>query len=47
MGGNKVSYETFEDSCSMYVYIPLVMETPKTLEMTIKHAKGNFGTRKA
>lgn len=31
-------FETFEDSCSVFVHIPLVFEKPSTIEMKIKHA---------
>jgi hypothetical protein len=35
--GKEVQFETFKDSCSTFVYIPIVMENAGTTELTIKH----------
>jgi hypothetical protein len=36
-GYKKLAFETFEDSCSTFVYIPLVMDAAGIIEITIKH----------
>ena len=36
-GGRKMTFETFKDGCSTFVYIPLAMEKAGTVELTIKH----------
>jgi hypothetical protein len=35
--GKEVPFETFKDSCSTFVYVPIVMEKAGTTELTIKH----------
>jgi hypothetical protein len=35
--GKEIGFETFEDRCSTFVYIPLVMEKAGVAEVTIKH----------
>jgi hypothetical protein len=35
--GKEREFETFADHCSTFVYVPLVMESAGTLELTIKH----------
>ena len=37
ISGNEVKYESFEDICSTFVYIPIVMKKACTIELTIKH----------
>jgi len=37
ISGNEVKYESFEDRCSAFVYIPIVMKKAGTIELTIKH----------
>ncbi|MDD5205686.1 MAG: hypothetical protein PHS17_09705, partial [Desulfobacterales bacterium] len=37
IGGKEIGFETFRDRCSMYVYIPLIMERAGVLEATINH----------
>jgi hypothetical protein len=37
IGGKDVKFETFEDSCSTFVYIPTLMEKAGTIEFIIKH----------
>jgi len=36
-GSKQVKFETFKDSCSTFVYIPIEMEKAGTIELTIKH----------
>jgi hypothetical protein len=35
--GKEVPFETFEDRCSTFVYLPIVIEKAGTTELTIKH----------
>jgi hypothetical protein len=35
--GKEVQFETFKDSCSAFVYVPMVMEKAGIIELTIKH----------
>lgn len=37
ISGNEVKFESFEDTCSTFVYIPIVMKKAGTIELTIKH----------
>jgi hypothetical protein len=37
IGGKDVSFETFRDRCSTFVFIPIMMERAGVLEVTIKH----------
>jgi hypothetical protein len=37
IGDKKIVFKTFEDSCSTFVYIPLVMDRAGIMELTIKH----------
>jgi len=37
ISGNEVKFESFEDRCSTFVYIPIVMKKAGTIELTIKH----------
>lgn len=37
ISGNEVKFESFEDICSTFVYIPIVMKKAGTVELTIKH----------
>jgi len=37
ISGNEVKFESFEDICSTFVYIPIVMKKAGTIELTIKH----------
>jgi hypothetical protein len=37
IAGKETGFETFEDRCSTFVYVPLVMEKAGVLEVTIKH----------
>jgi hypothetical protein len=35
--GKEVPFEIFQDSCSTFVYVPIVIENAGTIELTIKH----------
>jgi len=35
--GKEVPFQTFKDSCSTFVYVPMVMEKAGIIELTIKH----------
>jgi hypothetical protein len=35
--GKEVPFETFKDSCSTFVHVPIVMEKAGTIQLTIKH----------
>jgi len=37
LDGKALEFETFEDRCSTFVYIPLKMERAGTIELTIRH----------
>jgi hypothetical protein len=37
LGNKEIAFETFEDRCSTFVYVPLTMERAGTLEVTINH----------
>jgi hypothetical protein len=37
IGNKEVGFETFRDSCSTFVYIPIVLEKAGTIEIVIKH----------
>jgi hypothetical protein len=37
IGNKEVGFETFRDSCSTFVYIPIIMEKAGTIELSIKH----------
>jgi len=37
LGGEEIDFNIFEDRCSTYVYLPLIMERAGVLEVTIKH----------
>lgn len=37
LDGMEVKFETFKDTCSTFVYIPLVMNKAGTLEVTVRH----------
>ena len=39
-GGREVTFETFKDGCSTFIYVPLIMENAGTIEFTIKHPRG-------
>jgi len=45
LGGKKLKFETFEDKCSTFLYIPLVVEKAGTIVLEIKHGKGNAATK--
>ncbi len=45
LGGKKLEFETFEDKCSTFLYIPLVIETAGTIVLEIKHGKENAATK--
>jgi hypothetical protein len=37
LAGKEIGFETFEDRCSTFVYVPLTMEKAGVVEVTIKH----------
>jgi hypothetical protein len=37
--GREVPFETFKDSCSTFVYIPVLMERAGTIEFIVKHSQ--------
>jgi hypothetical protein len=37
LGSKEIDFDTFEDRCSTFVYVPLIMERAGVLEVTIKH----------
>ena len=37
LGNKEIAFETFEDRCSTFVYVPLAVERAGILEVTIKH----------
>jgi len=39
LAGKEIGFETFEDRCSTFVYVPLTMEKAGVLEVTIKHPR--------
>jgi len=38
LGGKEIGFEIFEDRCSAFIYIPLIMKKAGVLELTIKHS---------
>jgi hypothetical protein len=38
LAGREIGFETFEDRCSTFVYVPLTIEKAGVVAVTIKHS---------